>query len=46
MFTEGIQMDKNLLAWKKEDIPLLSRGLVCAYPVLRGTNFFDKDWLL
>lgn len=24
----------------------MQRGLVCAYPVLRGTEFFDRDWML
>ena len=24
---------------------LMSRGIVCAYPLLRGTNFFDQEWL-
>jgi protease II len=35
-----------MTSWRRNDIALLSRGIVCAYPLLRGTNFFDKDWLM
>jgi len=23
----------------------MSRGIVCAYPLLRGTDYFDQDWM-
>jgi protease II len=46
MFTSGVDSSKEMTHWKQEDLALMSRGLVCAYPVLRGTNYFDRDWLL
>ena len=30
----------------RTNIALTSRGIVCAYPLIRGTNYFDNDWML
>lgn len=37
MFTKGVDSDKEMTSWRRNDIALLSRGIVCAYPLLRGT---------
>lgn len=50
-FTSGIKSNKGSdtvpapASWRMEDISLMSRGIVCAYPLLRGTNYFDDDWV-
>ena len=44
MFTRGAQTDKDITNWNRDDLPLMSRGMVCAYPLLRGTEVFDADW--
>ena len=45
MFTNGVDSSKDMLRWDRNHTALMSRGLVCAYPMIRGTNFFDQDWL-
>lgn len=45
LFTKGIDSSKSDLGWKIEDLAFLSRGVVCAYPLQRGTRYFDDDWL-
>lgn len=45
MFTKGIDSSKSDLGWNIADVALLSRGVVCAYPLQRGTKYFDDDWL-
>ena len=44
-FTKGIDSKREDVYWKIEDIAFMSRGIVCAYPLLRGTRYFDFDWL-
>lgn len=46
LFTKGKDSNKSMMNWKINDMALMSRGIVCAYPFLRGTHFFDRDWLL
>ena len=45
LFTNGVSSNKQDTSWNRNDIPYMSRGIVCAYPLLRGTNYFDQDWL-
>lgn len=45
LFTKGVDSDKTMAEWQRNDMALMSRGLVCAYPILRGTHFFDQEWL-
>lgn len=45
LFTNGIQSGKGDTGWNVKDIAFMSRGLVCAYPLIRGTQYFDQDWL-
>lgn len=45
LFTKGIDSDKADTNWKSSDMALMSRSIVCAYPLIRGTNYFDQDWL-
>lgn len=44
-FTKGVDSHRADVHWKTEDNTFMSRGIVCAYPLLRGTNYFDQDWL-
>ena len=44
-FTDGIKSNKNNLVWNRNDVSVLNRGFVCAYPILRGTNYLDSNWL-
>ena len=44
--TKGIDSSKADTAWDILDLPLLSRGIVVAYPLIRGTKYFDHDWLM
>lgn len=46
LFTRGKDSAKDMLSYQQNDLALMSRGLVCAYPVLRGTKMLDRDWLL
>ena len=45
LFTNGIDSNKEDTNWNRNDLALLSRGVVCAYPLIRGTKYFDQDWL-
>lgn len=50
-FTNGIESEKGSdikpspASWRLEDIALTSRGIVCAYPLIRGTEYFGHDWM-
>lgn len=46
LFTRGIDSEKADLALSPHKLSLTDRGIVCAYPFLRGTRYFDTDWLL
>ena len=46
LFTRGIESEKADLALEPHKLSLTDRGIVCAYPLLRGTRYFDSDWLL
>ena len=39
MFTKGRDSDRSMIGWNRNDMALMSRGIVCAYPLLRG-----KSW--
>jgi hypothetical protein len=41
LFTNGSQSCKQDIKWNINDVALMSRGIVCAYPLLRGTHYFD-----
>lgn len=45
LFTNGVKSNKDDTSWNRNDIAYMSRGIVCAYPLLRGTNYFDHDWM-
>ena len=45
LFTKGIQSDKLDTSWQRNDMAFMSRGVVCAYPLIRGSQYFDHDWL-
>ena len=45
LFTNGVDSNKGDTSWNRNDIAYMSRGIVCAYPLLRGTNYFDHDWM-
>ena len=36
LFTNGIESQKGDIAWNNNDIALMNRGFVCAYPLIRG----------
>jgi protease II len=38
LFTKGMQSEKSDTQWNSKDIPLMNRGLVCAYPLIRGKS--------
>jgi hypothetical protein len=42
IFTEGSISDKNLTNWNINDVGFLSRGIVCAYPLIRGKSIIFK----
>lgn len=46
IFTNGIESEKEDLALSSHRLSLTDRGIVCAYPLIRGTRYFDSDWLL
>ena len=46
LFTKGIDSEKSDLALSPHRLSLTDRGIVCAFPMVRGTRFFDTDWLL
>ena len=46
LFTRGIDSEKEDLALEPHKLSLTDRGIVCAYPLIRGTKYFDSDWLL
>jgi len=46
LFTKGIDSTKEDLALEPHKLSLTDRGIVCAYPLIRGTHYFDSDWLL
>ena len=39
LFTEGSTSNKDLTNWNINDIGFMSRGIVCAYPLIRGKFF-------
>ena len=39
LFTEGSTSDKDITSWNIDDIGFMSRGVVCAYPLIRGKFF-------
>lgn len=41
MFTRGIDSNKDDTNFNRNDLAIMSRGIVCAYPLIRGTNYFD-----
>lgn len=41
LFTHGVDSGKEHTSWNINDMAYMSRGIVCAYPLLRGTNYFD-----
>jgi protease II len=45
LFTRGIDSSKWDTNWNRNDLSIMSRGVVCAYPLIRGTRYFDSDWL-
>ena len=46
LFTRGIDSCKDDLGLQPHRLSLTDRGIVCAFPLIRGTNYFDSDWLL
>ena len=46
LFTKGIDSTKGDLGLEPTRLSLTDRGIVCAYPMMRGTRYFDTDWLL
>jgi protease II len=36
LFTRGNESSKDDTNWNRNDLALMSRGIVCAYPLLRG----------
>lgn len=46
LFTRGIDSEKADLTLSPHRLSLTDRGIVCAYPLIRGTHYFDTDWLL
>jgi len=44
LFTKGIDSSKEDLKLEPHKISLTDRGIVCAYPLVRGTHYFDSDW--
>ena len=46
LFTNGIDSTKADLGLMPHRLSLTDRGIVCAYPLIRGTKYFDTDWLL
>ena len=46
LFTNGIDSEKEDLALVSHKLSLTDRGIVCAYPLIRGTRYFDTNWLL
>ena len=46
LFTRGIDSEKEDLALQPHKLSLTDRGIVCAYPLIRGTRYFDSNWLL
>ena len=46
LFTRGIDSEKADLTLMPEKISLTDRGIVCAFPLIRGTRYFDTNWLL
>lgn len=46
LFTHGINSEKQDLALEPHKLSLTDRGIVCAYPLIRGTKYFDSNWLL
>jgi protease II len=45
MFTQGFDSTKEDLAMHPQRLSLTNRGIVCAYPMLRGTQYFDDNWM-
>ena len=45
IFTRGVDSCKEDTNFNRNDLSMLSRGIVCAYPLIRGTRYFDQDWL-
>lgn len=45
-FTNGFNSTKQDVALEPTKLSLLQRGIVCAYPMIRGTKYFDQNWLL
>ena len=46
LFTRGVSSEKQDLALEPHKLSLTDRGIVCAYPLIRGTKYFDSNWLL
>ena len=46
LFTQGIDSQKSDLQLSPHKLSLTDRGIVLAYPLIRGTHYFDSDWLL
>ena len=44
--TKGIDSSKADLEFNRDHLAYLTRGFVIAYPMVRGTNYFDYDWKL
>ena len=44
LFTQGIDSSKEDLKLEPHKLSLTDRGIVCAYPLIRGTRYFGSDW--
>lgn len=42
----GSFAEKEDLAFKPERLSLTDRGIVLAFPMVRGTRYFDDNWFL
>ena len=46
LFTRGIDSVKEDLVLEPHKLSLTDRGIVIGYPLIRGTRYFDSNWLL
>lgn len=44
IFHKGAESDKDDLAFRPDRLSLTDRGFVLAFPMIRGTKFFDDNW--
>jgi oligopeptidase B len=46
LFTNGADSSKDDLNFDYTKLSIMNRGIVCAYPLIRGTKYFDDNWFL